>query len=117
MTKRPTRPGDFWRIDDRSGFKVPASRTRKEWTGEIVDRKSYEARHPQDFVRARRDEQRVPDPRPRPEDVFQFPPGGPFLLILDGAELGPCVWVEADGEVFVYRGIDETEPEDLPRSF
>jgi len=67
---RKARPGDFLRIDDRSGFRVPASETRKEWNGAIVDRRSYDARHPQDFVRARVDKQRVPDPRPRPPDVF-----------------------------------------------
>jgi hypothetical protein len=67
---RKARPGDFLRIDDRSGFCVYASETRKEWNGAIVDRRSYEARHPQDFVRARVDRQRVPDPRPRPTDVF-----------------------------------------------
>jgi hypothetical protein len=67
---RKARPGDFLRIDDRSGFCVYASETRKEWNGAIVDRRSYEARHPQDFVRARVDKQSVPDPRPRPADVF-----------------------------------------------
>lgn len=63
-------PGDFWRICDRTGFKVRASHTQKEWTGAIVRNGSWEQRHPQDFVRGRADDQRVIDPRPRPTDVF-----------------------------------------------
>lgn len=63
------RKGDFLRIDDRSGFRVLASRTKQEWTGRIVDRKLWEPRQPQDFVKGVRDQQAVPQPRPR-----QVPP-------------------------------------------
>lgn len=63
-------PGDFYRIDDRSGFKVRARRTRKEWTNLIVDQKLWEPRHPQDFVKGVIDDQSVPEPRPRQTDVF-----------------------------------------------
>lgn len=58
------RPGDFWRIDDRSGFKVRASRTEKEWDGLIVSQDAWEPRQPQDFVRGVEDRQAAPDPRP-----------------------------------------------------
>ena len=58
--------GDFNRICDRCGFKYKASQTRKEWTGLIVCHKCWEPRHPQDFVRGRRDRQSVPYPRPEP---------------------------------------------------
>lgn len=64
------RPGDFYRICARTGFKVLARDTVKEWTGQCVRRESYEARHPQDFLRARKDDQRVRDPRPEPADDF-----------------------------------------------
>ena len=60
------RPGDFYRICDRTGFKVRASETAKEWNGLIVRDQSYETRHPQDFVRGVYDKQNVPDPRPEP---------------------------------------------------
>lgn len=63
-------PGDFYRICDRTGFKVRASRTQKEWTGLLVRSKSWERRHPQDFVRGARDNQVVPEPRPRQTDLF-----------------------------------------------
>jgi hypothetical protein len=66
-------PGDFYRICDRTGFKVRAGKTRKEWTGIIVRSDVWEARHPQDFVRGTRDDQRVPDARPRPANKTTRP--------------------------------------------
>lgn len=68
------RPGDFYRICERTGFKVYASETRKEWTGRFVRRESYERRQPQDFVRGLTDRQVVVDPRPEPSvDNFVGP--------------------------------------------
>jgi len=63
-------PGDFWRIDDRSGFKIRSSDSAKEWTGLIVRKRDWEPRHPQDFVRGRVDHQNVPEPRPEPAAAF-----------------------------------------------
>ena len=60
------RLGDFYRICDRTGFKVRASQTSKEWNGLIVRDKSCEPRQSQDFVRGVPDRQDVPDPRPEP---------------------------------------------------
>jgi hypothetical protein len=66
--------GDFNRICERCGFKMKASETRKEWTGQIVCADGcWEARHPQEFVRGRRDRQRVPLPRPDSEPVYLEP--------------------------------------------
>jgi hypothetical protein len=109
---RKARPGDFLRVDDRSGFTHYASETRKEWNGAIVSRKSFEARHPQDFVRARVDKQRVPDPRSRPTDIFQVPVGGPFIFVQrnDG---GQTVWTIEGGDVFIYAGVAAPAPADL----
>ena len=64
------RPGSFYRVDARTGFVTRAERTRKEWTGQIVRDRSWEPRQPQDFVRGTVDNQTVPEPRPRPIDVF-----------------------------------------------
>lgn len=69
-------PGDFYRICDRTGFKIRANRTKKEWTGRIVRSQSFELRQPQDFVTGVRDDQTVPEPRPRPADVFIGMGGG-----------------------------------------
>ncbi len=65
-----TRPGDFLRICDQSGFAVPASRTRKQWDNLIVDRKYFDEKHPQLTIRARRDDFAIKDARPRPIDVI-----------------------------------------------
>ena len=63
-------PGDFNRICDQCGRKCKASNTKKQWDGLIVCLDCYDPRHPQDFVRGRRDKQRVPDPRPSSAPVF-----------------------------------------------
>jgi hypothetical protein len=84
-------PGDFWRICDVCGFKYRASQTSKRWDGLMVCREDFETRHPQDFVRGRKDRQTVPDARPELSDVF-IGPGeqlmtelGDFLFTEDGA--------------------------------
>lgn len=65
-----TKPGQFYRMCARTGQKVLASKTRREWTGQYVRAESFEARHPQDFLKARKDSQRVRDPRPETTDNF-----------------------------------------------
>ena len=66
------RIGDHNVICDRCGSKVPASWTVKEWTGLRVCRvhKDVDARHPQEFVRGRRDVQKVPFARPPSTPTF-----------------------------------------------
>lgn len=64
------RPGGFYRLCDITGFKVRAERTKKQWNNYIVREKSWEPRNAQDFVRGRRDDQTVPDPRIRPDPTF-----------------------------------------------
>lgn len=77
-------PGDFYRIDDRTGFKVRARRTRKEWTNAIVDQNRWEARHPQDFVRGVNDDQTVPEPRPRsPNQYIALNAGGSLFMVFN----------------------------------
>lgn len=77
------RHGDFNRICDRSGFKVKASRTQKEWNGLIVRREDWEPRHPQDYVRGVRDQQSVREARPEPvADTFvDVPPAEDFFVV------------------------------------
>src|SRR5580704_5290348 len=69
-TKLRYKPGSFYRIDERTGFAERAEHTRKQWNNIIVREQSFEERQPQDFVRGRRDDQTVPDPRPRSANVF-----------------------------------------------
>lgn len=76
-------PGDFKRICDVCGFVYRASETRKRWDGLIVCMADFEQRHPQDFVRGRKDRQNVPDPRPEPVDNII----GPLQTVTTAASL------------------------------
>lgn len=69
----PYVPGDWYVICDRTGFKRLASKCRRTWDGLYVRNESWEARHPQDFVRAKKDDQTVPIARPRQTDIFVNP--------------------------------------------
>lgn len=69
--KRPrVEPGDFLRVCDRTGFRVLASDTQKEWDGAVVYDRVFETRHPQDFVRGIRDFEAVPFARPKVDPVY-----------------------------------------------
>ena len=70
MSNTYFKAGDYNVICDRCGFKVKASKTKKEWNGLRVCSSHWEARHPQDKIRGQRDVQRVPDPRPATDPVF-----------------------------------------------
>lgn len=67
------RAGDFYRICDVCGFQYRASQTRKRWDNLMVCLADFEERHPQDFVRGRKDNQNVPEPRPEPIDTLVGP--------------------------------------------
>lgn len=69
-TKLHYKPGSFYRICDRTGFAVRAEHTQKQWNNIIVRDRSFEERQPQDFVRGRKDDQTVPQPRPRQVNQF-----------------------------------------------
>lgn len=56
-------PGGHNVICERTGFKLKRSQCRKEWTGRIVRKESWEARNAQDFLRSKPDRQQVADPR------------------------------------------------------
>lgn len=67
MLKRSTtrgRDGEHLVVCDRSGFTVWSGDTVREWNGLRVYKGFAEARHPQDFLRSRREDFRVPDARP-----------------------------------------------------
>lgn len=112
MSRDGYRRGGFWRIDERSGERVRAYDTAKEWDGTIVDRRDFEARHPQDFVRGRRDDMRVPDARPEPEPILQLPPGGPFMLVIADGDNVPCIEIY-NGNCRIFSGRTQLSPGDL----
>lgn len=51
--------------------------TYRTWDGLYVCAEDFETRHPQDFVRGRKDNQSVPNPRPEPSGIYV----GPYVII------------------------------------
>lgn len=64
------KPGAYNVLCDRTGYKFKSTQVSKEWTGNTVNNRSWEARHPLDFIRSFRDDQAVPDANPEPADYF-----------------------------------------------
>lgn len=106
MARGPLRPGDWYVQCERTGFKIPASQARREWTGAVVRKESWDARHPLEFVRARIDRQSVPDARPRVTDVFTGSSDVAKVLIVHVNGLA-CVEIVSD-QVMIYRGSPNT---------
>jgi len=70
MRKTYYKKGDYNVICDRSGYKVKATECRRTWDGLFVRKIDWEPRHPQDFVRGKKDNQRVPYARTENTDSF-----------------------------------------------
>lgn len=71
MGKRDYYKKGDWNVTcDRCGAKFKATECRLEWDNLFVCDYCWEARHPQDFVRGRKDDQTVPIARPVPEIKF-----------------------------------------------
>lgn len=66
------KPGDWLYACQRCGFTKYASEIRKEWTGLRVCDRCWDPRHPQDFVRGRKDDIAVPFAS-KPSDYFLTP--------------------------------------------
>lgn len=85
------RVGDYLVMSDISGRVFYASEMRKTWDGRICHWTEWEPRHPQDFVRARKEAPAPRTVRPRPS----VEPGFPELLVFVGdtnvpAPVGPA---------------------------
>ena len=65
--------GDWNVYDQKTGFKLKASQTRRQWNNIRTGVKTFEERHPQDFVRGVPDHQTVPFALPESADVFLSP--------------------------------------------
>jgi hypothetical protein len=63
-------PGDYYQIDDISGFKIRASYSRKQWDNLVTAHGRFSPRNPQDFVMGVRDDQTVSMPRPRQANQY-----------------------------------------------
>ena len=63
--------GNHWVYCDRCSSAIRAKDAKKTWDNLIVCPDDWEPRHPQDFVRGRRDDIRAKEPvRSEPEDRF-----------------------------------------------
>jgi hypothetical protein len=65
--------GDSNAICDCCGFKFKQSQLRKRWDGAMVCSADWEARHPQDMLKARSERNTVKDARLEPEPRFLGP--------------------------------------------
>ena len=61
--------GDWNAICDRCGFEFKASQLKKTWDGYYVCKDDWEPRHPQDFLRGKKDDQSVEWTRPESPDT------------------------------------------------
>ena len=66
------RKGDNNILSDRSGFKIKASDSRKEWNGLVVHKDEWEERHPQDFVRGVKEKITAEVVRPEPATDYEI---------------------------------------------
>lgn len=64
------KPGDNNAICDRCGRPFKASQLKRTWDGLYVCARDWEPRHPQDYARARPDDQSVQINRPATEPEF-----------------------------------------------
>lgn len=88
-------PGDFWRICDRCGFKYRSSQTYRTWDGLYVCHEDFETRHPQDFVRGRKDNQVAPHPRPEALETVI----GPLLTAISAAGAAADTTINVESSV------------------
>ncbi len=87
--------GDHWAICDVCGIAYRSSELKKTWDNLIVCEADYEARHPQDFVRSKEDNQSAKGiVRPEPTDAFvtvDFPaPGCTYFRAVAGNAVAGC---------------------------
>jgi hypothetical protein len=89
--------GTHWFICDVCGQKYRSTEKKKRWDGLIVCPSDFEQDHPQKFIRVEADGQAVPNPRPRPEDVFKEGLSCTILTRTPTAEVGvaDCMTVDA----------------------
>lgn len=62
------------------GFEFYNDELQKNWKGQYVDKRCFEPRHPQDFVRGKPDPQALPWTQPASPDTFVTTPVKPSDL-------------------------------------
>lgn len=110
------KPGSFYRIDDKTGFAVRAERTQMEWNGLIVDRRVYEARQPQDYVRGVYDDQTVPYARPRTPNLPVGSSTTALFQVYGDLPSGITFEIQ-NGSMMVYHAQAVVTAASFPKSF
>ena len=88
-------------VCDRTGFVHWSDEMVREWTGAMVHRSVYEARHPQDTIRVPRETSaRIPDARPEP--VAQFV--GPLITLTSAAASAGALTLEVETTARMQAG-------------
>ncbi len=72
MPRLGYKKGDYLVETDGVGILAHASECERQWDGQFKLRKNIDPRHPQEFLKARKDRQAVPTPRPQGEPVHKF---------------------------------------------
>jgi hypothetical protein len=62
--------GSYNAVCQVCGFYFKAEEIKKRWDGVLACEKDFEHRHPQDFIRARKDGKPLPFVSPEPADTF-----------------------------------------------
>lgn len=67
------RPGRHKIIDDLNGFECYSDQVTERWDNVVVRHKDNNPRHPQDFLRGRKDKIQVDGPvRLEPDDIYMI---------------------------------------------
>ena len=85
MSKTYYKKGDWNAICDICGFKFKASKLKKQWDGLMVCPQDFSPRHPQEFLRGKKDDQSVEWTRSEAADVEVDDSG---FLALDSVPTG-----------------------------
>lgn len=97
MTGKPRNPGyiagDNWAICDVCGMAFRQADLKKRWDGAVVCHQDWEVRHPQDFLRARKE-------RISPSGHVRSDPQEAFLL--RHAEFSPTKLIDSSEVIFRY---------------
>jgi hypothetical protein len=72
MSRLGYRKDDYLVETDGVGILAHRSECVKQYDGKLKLKKNLDPRHPQEFLRMRKDKQSVPDPRPVPPVVEKF---------------------------------------------
>jgi hypothetical protein len=101
------KPGRWKAICDVCGFEFKSDQLRDRWDGLKVCHKDWESRHPQDFIRARKETIVPPWTRPEPADTFDNAPACYIYTVSAYAGLATAGCAQAGVTQFPYQFLYE----------